>query len=1089
MSSSEDYLDSLLKSMGVPAELASPTKKEEPILEPVVEPEPEPTPEPVVEAVPEVEAIAESAPAVEPIVEPEPELIPEQVIELEPEPAPEPIVETVPEIEPVIEAVSEPQPEPVPEPIIETVPEIESVAESVPEVEPVSEDEAPELGMDENNSTQMSLDDFFEGTIELVPDHSDEIPSLIDIMNEDPNISDVHIDSAPSLEIPQGDVAIDENDISDLMNGFMSKINEEDKAAGIVEDVTVSDDVSSSDDVIIPEDVVISDNEPVNYEPPVEAPVVGAPVMDESSVEASSVEEPVVDETQTEEKSADEILSDEVETEAPAEEADELDKLLSELTADLSTSGSSSDIDMENPAGTETVLGELEESGAPVAEESGDGTENVDMDALLAELTATPDEVDSLMDENVDAPTKGDSDSEIDLDALLNDMNSLDTDSDISLSEDAISDDPVSEGETASADEPSAEEPTPSEEPASDESAPEVPLKSGDLDDFDLEAELAELEKEENESVDLPGEDDIEAMLSKARSEGLAEDADRFEMSLDDLMAADSGSVSDVADLLDKNENNEAVDPGIIALMNGTDLEDAEIPDFEGDGAVEGAETGEPKKLTLAEKLAAKKAERAEKARKKKEAKEAKKAAKKAGKEIKYENENVLDNAENADMTDVDALLASAAQAASESKESALSTDAVPVPREDSDSSLEDDLMAEIGLGPEIPDDVSDAGSYEPSAADEADSLLAEIMGEFSDDESSADLGTDSSDEPPFGADAFADEAPGSAASDVDNLIDNETASEEKPKKKGLFGRLLDMLTETDEEEPDDVSEIKLSDENAQVLEELDAEGDDGKKKKKKKDKKGKKKEAAAEGEGEEGEEGGGDSKKKKKEKKPKKEKAPKEPSDEKPGKKLNKKKVIAVFALCITILVAVLIVSNLMGSYTVKKEARQAYSEGDYQTAYQDLFGQDLNESDQIIFKKSECILRIRLWQKEYELLKQESDIKALDSLIQSVSQYPGLYQSAVKWQCLGDVEPVYNELLTALETNYGLTAEDAAEIAMIKKDVDYTRAIYDVVNGLYGVPEEERAPEEPEPEPIVIDDEIPGESDPGEGIVFVNP
>ena len=59
-----------------------------------------------------------------------------------------------------------------------------------------------------------------------------------------------------------------------------------------------------------------------------------------------------------------------------------------------------------------------------------------------------------------------------------------------------------------------------------------------------------------------------------------------------------------------------------------------------------------------------------------------------------------------------------------------------------------------------------------------------------------------------------------------------------------------------------------------------------------------------------------------------------------------------------------------------------------------------------------------------------------------------------------------------------------------MIKKDVDYTRAVYDVVNGLHGNSQDaEEQPEEILEAPEVLEDIIPGEEDPGDDIVFVNP
>lgn len=574
---------------------------------------------------------------------------------------------------------------------------------------------------------------------------------------------------------------------------------------------------------------------------------------------------------------------------------------------------------------------------------------------------------------------------------------------------------------------------------------------SDDHSSFDLDAELADLLKEENESVSLPGEEDIEAMLNKARSEGLADDPDRSQMSLDELLAADS-SASEIGALLSKDENNEAVDPGIEALLNS---KDEDVPDIYSDDSDTEDRSLDPaaekKRLKEEKKEAKRKAREAKKA-----ARKARKAKKEAADDVSDENELSFENIGNADMSDVDALLAGAAEAAADSKAASLSSQAVPIPRDTREHS---------------------------QALDEADSLLAEIMGgTFGNTENE----TDKENEDEGTADPAETEVPKAVSEEeLDSILDKEAKG--KNRKKGLFSRLLSLLTDEDDED-EERSSLKLSDENAAVLDQLDAEGEGGGKKKKKKKKKDAKAEAQNTEDGGEEDEGSDKKAKKKKPKKEKKAKAPEE--DEKPAKKLNIKKVAAVFGLCFTILVAVLIISRLMGAYTVKKEAREAYAAGDYQTAYQDLFGQDLNESDEIIFKKSECILRIRLWLREYEILKEESDVKALDSLIQTVNRYPGLYQSAEKWNCLDEVEPLYRQMVDALESEYGLSEEEAMEIAMLKSNVDYTRAVYAVVNGLHEIHNEEPVEEEPLTRPDDrVEDEIPGESDPGSDAIFVNP
>lgn len=996
MGSSEDYLDSLLKSMGVPAELASPTKKDTdteksaPAEESSREPVSKPSSSSGESALDDLlKQMSEPAPA---IVEPQVE-----------ETATEDISVNVAE---ELEVSAQ-------EPVFE---------EPLPE-ETSSESLSDDLDIDNLLSDVSSLTEESSAAVEDSIDHSADIPDLTQIMNEDPAASDVHIDSAPSLDVPDDDSAMDA-DLSDLMSDLMSKIESEDSQSEAIDETAIEE---SSSDAAEPElsledlnleDLGLSDDTSELEE--AAALEEALAVNDIAAIEDAPSSEEASDELNLEDLNLDDLgISDDT---VAVDEAAELEEALAvnEISAleDLPSAEEASG--SENPTETPSEENNTDESSSE---------DHLDIDDSFSDLLSEAESV----------------------------LNGISEDS-------AVGDLPVEEASEESSDVPSEEDldaqlaallEESGVDTESSESAESEGLSDGASDDFDLDAELAELMKEENESEGSLSEDEIESMLNKAREEGLAEDPDRSDMSLDDLLAADSGSAGEIGDLLDKSDNNEAVDPGIEALINGSD--EADAPDVLGETAEEApVDKAAEKKRLKEEKKEARRKAKEEKARLRKEAKEAKKAKKKSN-GVSEENVVSSDNAENADMSDVDALLAGAAEAAAEVKAAALTSEASAAPIE-------------------IP--------AENDELNEADSLLAEIMGNPLSEEDLYDSlseGNDKTDEVP------SDEPVSLPADELDDLLEKE-AKEKKP-KKGLIAKIIDLLTETDEDEEGEASEIKLSEENAEVLEQLEAEDGDGKKgkkKKKKKDKGKKSDDAGSDEEGGDGEVGG----KKEKKKKPKKEKKPKNEEPEKPGKKLNKKKVIAIFALCATILVAVLIISKLLGAHAVKEEAREAYAEGDYQTAYQDLFGLELNESDTIIFKRSECILKIRLWYREYEYYRDESDVRALDSLIQSVFNYPDLYASAVKWQCLEEVEPVYAQIVDALYANFGLTEEEAIEIAMIKKDVDYTRAVYDVVNGNHGQPQDaESQPEEILETPAVPEDLIPGEDDPGEDIIFVNP
>lgn len=289
-------------------------------------------------------------------------------------------------------------------------------------------------------------------------------------------------------------------------------------------------------------------------------------------------------------------------------------------------------------------------------------------------------------------------------------------------------------------------------------------------------------------------------------------------------------------------------------------------------------------------------------------------------------------------------------------------------------------------------------------------------------------------------------------------------AGENAPKKKkNIFARFLEFLTEEDEEdegnEPGDGSELKLSEENTAILKEMNQEEDEAGKSKKGKKEKPKKEKTKKEKPQKPKKE------KKAKEPKPKKEKNPQnEPVQEEgpPAKKLPKKKVIITLLFAASIGGAILICTSLFTEFQVKKEGVTAFYEGDYQRCYQNLYGKDLNEQEQMLYAKSESILRMRVWLREYEILAGEGlEAEALDSLIQSVDDYPELYEYALQCNAAAEVETAYAQIVDILYNKYQLTEEQAKEIAAIPLDWDYTKAVLDIVaGGSYGTGE---MPQEP--------------------------
>lgn len=563
---------------------------------------------------------------------------------------------------------------------------------------------------------------------------------------------------------------------------------------------------------------------------------------------------------------------------------------------------------------------------------------------------------------------------------------------------------------------------------------------------FPQEETLASVTEE-----DIAAADDLMSLLGNSQDEELLEIQDLLQKAdnnepIDDIEALlenipeeeQSGETISEVDLLKEDfaeedfaaetfaENDEEADSSVDDLLDdisaGAALAGVLQEDIaDGNFVSESQKKAEEKKQQRAARKEAKKAE-----------KEAKKAEKLAQKEAKKAEKAAQKEAQKAEL----AARKEAKKAAEEQPNVEDSIEEVDLPMDDG---LTDDIFGAVGLDDllaDIPDiaDISADNSNDSSADSSIESSSTEddifagiasldLFGESDMESSGIDTLTDS-----VGEDSLA------------QIIDDE----KKAKRKGFFSRFIDFITEEDEESED----VPISEENRKILKEMDKEGK--KKKKDKKLKKGKKGDAPeGEAEGVEDAEQD-DKKKKKKEKKPKKEKAPKIVVEEPNGKKLSPKRVITILGICLSICLVIVVCTSVVGDYSVKKAGRKAYYEEDYQTCYQNFYGKHLNESEQVMYSKSESILTMRMWIREYELLVEEgSELEALDSLLQSVYDYPTLYTYAVEWNAGTEVSELYNHILAILSEKYQLTEEQAKEIANTPNDVEYTKMVMAVVAG----------------------------------------
>lgn len=143
----------------------------------------------------------------------------------------------------------------------------------------------------------------------------------------------------------------------------------------------------------------------------------------------------------------------------------------------------------------------------------------------------------------------------------------------------------------------------------------------------------------------------------------------------------------------------------------------------------------------------------------------------------------------------------------------------------------------------------------------------------------------------------------------------------------------------------------------------------------------------------------------------------------------------------------------------------------------YSLLFGQDLNDNQELMYHRSELALQMERMKGNYRRLVMEGrELEALDYLVQCVRRKETSYVQGQKWNCLDIVEETYAGMIGLLTANYGLSEERAVEIAALKSDVDYTLALIEVLEELGSDPEEENEQQET---PISYEDWLPEEEE----------
>lgn len=266
----------------------------------------------------------------------------------------------------------------------------------------------------------------------------------------------------------------------------------------------------------------------------------------------------------------------------------------------------------------------------------------------------------------------------------------------------------------------------------------------------------------------------------------------------------------------------------------------------------------------------------------------------------------------------------------------------------------------------------------------------------------------------------------------IEELKDLKEAKKKKA-KKGFFARLSTFFFGDEEAEsvkvPEEDALGSLSDENADILKELDESEKGTKGKKAKKEKKEKKK------------------------KEPKSPKAPKAKKEKKPKEKdttppLPKKPVILISVMAASIFLLIMLgSSNLQYSADIQT-AKESLQRKDYVEAYTLLAGSKIRAKDEKLYQKVLILSSVQAeYQSYYNLSNMGQYDMALDALIRGYGRCLAQEDEAADYDVVDELAELQQQITTTLQDEMGVSSQEAAALYEMTDRQEYTRGIHQIL------------------------------------------
>lgn len=165
------------------------------------------------------------------------------------------------------------------------------------------------------------------------------------------------------------------------------------------------------------------------------------------------------------------------------------------------------------------------------------------------------------------------------------------------------------------------------------------------------------------------------------------------------------------------------------------------------------------------------------------------------------------------------------------------------------------------------------------------------------------------------------------------------------------------------------------------------------------------------------------------------------------PEKPLNKPMVIFIFTLFLGGIFVFYMASNNFNYTQAIEKATNYFASQKYRKAYDEIIGVEVKETDQELQERIYTVMYVeRLYESYQNNIELGRSEKALDSLLRGVDKYYEHYAEAEQLGIVSDLDYSFNQIKSILESQYGITVEQAIEINALS-DYEYVQTIENYV------------------------------------------